>query len=164
MQYRGKGFSPIGDKNRVVLPASFRDTVKAASRGSRTLCMQHHYYLPCLMAFGTDRADQADAEAEVAYGRAERENRPFNFTVFTSLVSSADDLTFDDSGRFVLPRQFITPAAQAEGLFFHSNGPEILIWVPSILEAQGPEWDPFKAACRAHVEDFAAKEKRGPKR
>jgi len=44
--YWGQGFSPRGEKNRFVLPADFRATVKDASQGQRLLCLDRHHKFP----------------------------------------------------------------------------------------------------------------------
>ena len=67
--YRGQGFSLQREKNRFVLPAPIRKTVRESS-GKTLLCLTRHDRWKCLTGFGLSRADDFDAEIDREETRA----------------------------------------------------------------------------------------------
>lgn len=159
-QYWGQGFSPRGEKNRFVLPADFRQTVREASKGNRTLCLDKHHKHPCLVGFGESRADSFAEmlahEERVAIERGE----PFDMDLRAAQIGGFARINFDDSGRFVLPEYLGEQAQVADELYFHGGMHQIMIWAPEVLFAMGPEWDSVKSACRARMIEFSSKASR----
>ena len=89
--YSGQAFSPAGDKNRFVLPPTFRKAVKESSNG-KTLCLTKHDRWNCLVGFGLSRKEefeqQLDREEEMAFkfGRDfDRETRSSQLNGFSEL-------------------------------------------------------------------------------
>ncbi|MFM9937232.1 MAG: division/cell wall cluster transcriptional repressor MraZ [Novosphingobium sp.] len=156
-QYRGQGFSPRGEKNRFVLPAGFRQTVRDASEGKRALCLDKHHNLPCLVGFGESYAagfdEQIAHEEEIAIKRGE----PFNRDVREAQLCGYDVVSFDESGRFVLPEYLGEQAGIADQLYFHGGIRKFTIWAPDVLFTMGPEWDSAKSSCRAKMAEHAGK-------
>ncbi|WP_147158512.1 division/cell wall cluster transcriptional repressor MraZ [Novosphingobium sediminis] len=158
--YWGQGFSPRGEKNRFVLPSDFRQTVREASKGSRTLCLDKHHKHPCLVGFGESRADSFAEmlahEERVAIERGE----PFDMDLRAAQIGGFARISFDDSGRFVLPEYLGEQAQVGDALYFHGGMHQITIWAPDALFAMGSEWDSVKSACRARMAEFTAKASR----
>ena len=156
-QYWGQGFSPRGEKNRFVLPADFRQTVKDASHGNRMLCLDKHHKHPCLVGFGESRtesfAEQIAKEERIALERGE----PFDIDERMAQVAGFARATFDESGRFVLPEYLGDQVEVTDALYFHGGGYQITIWAPEVLFTMGPGWDSVKSACRAKMAEHAAK-------
>ncbi len=156
-QYWGQGFSPRGEKNRFVLPADFRQTVREASHGNRMLCLDRHHKHPCLVGFGESRAasfaEQIAHEERVAIERGE----PFDIDERLAQVAGFARISFDDSGRFVLPEYLGEQVEVADALYFHGGLHQITIWAPDVLFRMGPGWDSVKSACRAKMAEHAAK-------
>ena len=158
--YRGQGFSLIGDKNRFVLPSDFRGTVREASGGQRVLCLDKHHKYRCLVGFGLARSesfaaiiDREEAKAIALgqdYDRDERGGQLFAF----------DEAGFDESGRFILDESLAEQAGVTSALYFHGGGEFFTIWAPDVLFTMGEGWDGAKAKCRAHMAEAAARPKR----
>lgn len=156
-QYWGQGFSPRGEKNRFVLPADFRQTVKDASRGQRMLCLDKHHKHPCLVAFGESRAEsfaeQIAHEERIAIERGQ----PFDIDERLAQVAGFARVSFDESGRFVMPEYLGEQIEVSDGLYFHGGVHQITIWAPAVLFTMGSGWDSVKSACRAKMAEHAAK-------
>jgi MraZ protein len=156
-QYWGQGYSPRGDKNRFVLPADFRQTVKDASNGQRTLCLDKHHKHPCLVGFGESRAlsfgDQIAHEERNAISRGE----DFDVDERAAQLSGFARISFDESGRFVLPTYLGEQVNVGEELYFHGGTTQITIWAPEVLYTMGSGWDSVKSSCRAKKAEHAAK-------
>jgi len=76
--YSGQAFSPAGDKNRFVLPPSFRKAVKESS-GGRILCLDKHDRWNCLVGFGLSRNEELSAQIDREEERALRLGRDFDY-------------------------------------------------------------------------------------
>ena len=158
--YWGQGFSPRGEKSRFVLPADFRATVRDASGGQRLLCLDKHHKNPCLVGFGLSRAESfsaaIDREERIAIERGtdfDREERAAQLYGFLRV-------SFDDSGRFILPEHLAEQAGIDGALYFHGGGDAFTIWSPDVLFTMGAGWDSAKATCRALMAELSAKAKR----
>lgn len=160
MQYWGQGFSPRGEKNRFVLPADFRGDVKTASAGQRVLCLDKHPRLPAMVGFGLDRPRHFHVEIEEEKVRARDEGDTFSRELFMAQLSGFRRVSFDESGRFVLPAYLSDMVEVNGGLYFHGGGHYFTIWPPEVLFAMPPEWEAIKASCRALMAESAAKERR----
>ncbi|MBA4087781.1 MAG: division/cell wall cluster transcriptional repressor MraZ [Novosphingobium sp.] len=155
----GQGFSPRGEKGRFVLPADFRSDIYAASANQRILCLDKHPRLPCLTGFGLSRLDELAAEIDREEEKRLRLNQDFDRDMAEAQAYGFTRVSFDESGRFVLP-EYLSELGQVEdGLYFHGGGRQITIWNPQILFEQGDGWASAKAGCRAKMAE-AAKGKR----
>ncbi|WP_169829131.1 division/cell wall cluster transcriptional repressor MraZ [Tsuneonella mangrovi] len=147
--FSGQAFSPIGEKDRFVLPPLFRNAVKASSDG-KILCLDKHARFNCLTGFGLSRMPELFAQIDreedrfgLDYDRDTRESQLFGFA----------RVPFDDSGRFVMPDYLRSLANIGDSLFFQGGGRQFTIWNPEELMRMGDDWAAAKAACA----DFMAK-------
>jgi MraZ protein len=156
--FRGQGFSLRGDKNRFVLPAAFRQSVRDASYGNKTICLAKHDQHTCLTAFGLARVDgfQAKLEREQNIHGAD-----FDWDMMAQQLYGCDEVPFDDSGRFVIPEHLLRLARITDQLYFRSAGDFIFIWSPDELAKAGPGWESAQAACADFVAGAAKKGGRG---
>lgn len=149
--YSGQAFSPMGEKDRFVLPPLFRNAVKASSDG-KVLCLDKHARFNCLTGFGLSRMPELEAQLdreEDKYGLDfDRDTRAAQLFGFARVP-------FDDSGRFVMPEHLRTLGNVGDALFFQGGGRQFTIWNPEELMKMGDEWAAAKAACA----DFMAKGK-----
>ena len=151
--YSGQDFSHRGDKDRYVLPANFRKTVALSSTGN-TLLVSKHARRDCLIGFGESRRAGLQAQIDREYELALAAGKPFDRDLAYFQAFEATPITFDNSGRFVIPKHLRDLVGIASGIYFHGSGPFFTLWAPAVLEAQaGPEWASARAAC-AH---FATK-------
>jgi MraZ protein len=160
--YTGQGFSPRGEKGRFVLPSDFRSEVKASSDGQRILCLDKHDRYPCLVGFGLSRAEafaaQLDREEQNAIARGQDYDRDLRAMQLYGYVK----VSFDDSGRFILPDHIAGLGGIGEALYFHGGGAFFSLWNPETLFTMGAGWEAAQANCRALMADGGAG-KRGRK-
>jgi MraZ protein len=155
-KYWGHGFSLRGEKNRFVLPADFRTTVRNSSDGQRTLCLDLHAELPCIVGFGLSRIDEFEAQIEREFDMAKAlGDKSFNRTTREGQLYGFTPVSFDESGRFVLPEHLGSSRDVGEALYFHGGGSSFTIWSPERLLALTDGWESAQASCRALMAETA---------
>lgn len=154
--YSGQAFSPAGDKNRFVLPPSFRKAVKESS-GGRTLCLDKHERWNCLVGFGLSRNDELDLQLDREEERALRLGRDFDRDLRSNQLFGFAQLPFDDSGRFIMPEHLRNLGRIEDCLYFQGAGRFFTIWNPEELARMGEGWEAAQAACASLVADAKAK-------
>lgn len=147
--FNGVGFSSRGEKDRFVLPPTFRKSVKEASFGSRILCLNKHERWPCLTGFGTSRRDFIDDQVDKEEAAALTRGGEFDRDLRLGQLNGFVDVSFDESGRFVFPDYMAKLAALGDEAFFNGNGPFFTIWNPAALAKMGPGFEAMQAACAA---------------
>ena len=157
--YSGQALSPAGDKGRFVLPPDFRNAVRESSDG-RILCLDKHARLKCLVGFGLSRHDELEAQLtrqeEAAWARGD----DFDRDTRASQLFGYRKLSFDDSGRFIMPDHFAKLAGLGDMLYFHGGGRFFTVWNPAELFRMGEDWATAKAACESLMAEAAAKGKK----
>ncbi|MEM7688016.1 MAG: division/cell wall cluster transcriptional repressor MraZ [Pseudomonadota bacterium] len=164
--YSGQAYSPAGDKGRFVLPPDFRNGIKLASGGVKTLCLARHHQWKegwqCLIGFGVnyeaDLENQLAKEQELAAKIGEKidvERRRMS-------LFSYRKLPFDDSGRFVMPEALRKRAGIESGIYLNGMGTYFTIWAPETLQALGDDFDDIWMDCEdAMAEAETKSRKRG---
>jgi len=135
--YNGPGFSLQRDKGRFVLPAGFRSTLKESS-GGMTVCLGRDAKHNCLIGFGLSRKVEMRQQYDLEAQRAMEHGLDFDAVERGTALFGFSDITFDDSGRFTLPREIAISANIQEELFFMGGGVFFTAWNPDELaEAEG---------------------------
>jgi MraZ protein len=157
--YSGQDFSPRGEKGRYVLPPEFRKAVIESS-GGKVLCLAKHERWQCLTAFGLSREYELNAQLLHEEERAIRLGRDFDPDLRRIQLFGFKKITFDDSGRFIIPEHLAGLAGLAGDVFFQGAGSFFTLWSPDELYRMGEGWESAQAACRALAGE-AGKKKRG---
>jgi MraZ protein len=158
--YNGPDFSLRGDKNRFVLPAPFRSTLKASS-GGMVVCLGKDEKHNCIIGYGISRRDemlaQFDREAEAALGKGVE----FDAVERGMALFSVVEVKFDGSGRFILPDSIVKAANIQDQLYFQGAGRFFTAWNPDELyKMKGPGWEGPKATCASLQAAHLAKARR----
>lgn len=151
--YSGQGFSLQRDKNRFVLPAPFRSTLKQSSDGP-VVCLAKHDRWDCIVGFGLSRLDEFNAQIEQEQAIALQRGEPFDTDKRAMDLFGFHEVPFDGSGRFVLPDPIATTAGIGDQLYFHGAGKFFTAWNPEALARMGEGWESAQAICAS----LAAKE------
>ena len=131
--------------------------VHLIGEGDKTLCLQLHPELACIVAFGLSRESELDAQIDKEEENALRRGESFNRQVRSSQLFGFLKVPFDDSGRFVLPPRFVKGANIADRLYFQGAGPEFLIFNPDeLMKLDDADWRHAKLACEDLAEQAAA--------
>ncbi|WP_300598167.1 division/cell wall cluster transcriptional repressor MraZ [Erythrobacter sp.] len=164
--YSGQAYSPAGDKGRFVLPPDFRNGIKLASGGQKTLCLARHHKWKegwkCLIGFGVNY--EAELENLLAHEEdmAARTGEPFDRDRRRMSLYSYRKLPFDDSGRFVMPEALRKRAGIEAGIYLNGMGTYFTLWAPETLEKLGEDFEDILMDCEdAMAEAEAKSRKRG---
>lgn len=156
--YNGQAFSPLGDKGRFVLPPDFRKAVKASSEG-RILCLAKHDRWNCLIGFGLSRKPELEYELDREEEKALRLGRDYDRDLAAMQKFGFSEVSFDDSGRFIMPDHLATLARIEGGLYFHGAGKFFTLWNPAELGRVESGMEAAQVTCERLVADAEAKRK-----
>ncbi|MEL7188594.1 MAG: division/cell wall cluster transcriptional repressor MraZ [Pseudomonadota bacterium] len=155
--YSGQGYSPAGDKGRFVLPPDFRKAVKESSGGQKILCLTKHDRWKCLVGFGTSRHSELDAQLDREEANALQAGKEFDRELKSMRMFGYKKLSFDDSGRFILPESLRLDRKITDGIFFQGAGRFFTIWAPEVLANMPAEWEDIQTDCRDLIAEAEAK-------
>jgi len=155
--YSGQGFSPRGEKGRYVLPPAFRNAIAANGADSR-LCLAKHDRWNCLAGFGLARTETFEAQLDREEDNAVARGEPFDRELRSTQLWSFAEVSFDASGRFILPDHLAELCTIDQGICFLGGGRFFTLWAPKQLYRMGPGWEGQQAMCRKLEAD--AKDKR----
>ncbi|MBU6268904.1 MAG: hypothetical protein KGN34_15250 [Sphingomonadales bacterium] len=157
--YKGQDFSSKGDKDRFVLPAKFRKLVTQSSEGRNELLVTLHPELQCLIGFGESYRDHRAALIRARADEAFLAGKDFDADAMNTIFGDAVEVSYDNSGRMIVPAYLRNIAGITDSIFFYGFGDTFLMWAPSVLAAEPDrKWALARAACAA-MADLAAKGK-----
>lgn len=149
----GQGFSPRGEKGRYVLPADFRKAIAPAETSARVLCVTKHDRWNCLVGFGIDRMDSFEALLDQQEQRADKQGAPFDRELRSMQLMNCAKLSFDASGRFILPEHLSGLCGISGSLAFLGGSPFFTMWAPEEIYSMGPGFEAQQAMVRAAEAD-----------
>lgn len=158
--YSGQGFSPRGDKGRYVLPPAFRHAIAPSERDPRILCLAKHDRWNCLTGFGPARTESFEAQLDREEDNAVRlQKKDFDRELRSTQLWSFSEVSFDASGRFILPDHLAELCAIDQGICFLGGGPFFTLWAPKQLYRMDTGWEGQQALCRKLEADAKGKRK-----
>jgi MraZ protein len=154
--YIGQGFSPKGDKDRFVLPADVRKLVTDASGDKNIMVVGKHEEWDCLICCGTSYSTQLAGEIRDEHQLALSNGLSSNRSRRSLQLGNLMPVSFDNSGRFVLPAHFKAIAGISDAIYIHGSLDFFTLWSPDVLAAQqGPEWLVPQATCASYQSSAA---------
>jgi MraZ protein len=157
--YSGQGFSPRGEKGRYVLPPTFRKAIAPAESAPRTLCLGKHDRWNCLVGFGLDRTASFESLIDRAEESALRAGKDFDRELRSMQLWNFTEVSFDASGRFILPDHLASLCNIDDAVAFLAGSPFFTLWAPEQLYAMGAGFEGQQAIVRK-LEADAGKGKR----
>lgn len=155
--YSGSALSAIDDKGRLSVPSFLRKDLIASSDG-RTLCLGTHEKWNCLVGFGLTRKaemlSEIDKEEEIAVARGEPYDRD---AAGARKFSSLQELSFDASGRFVLPPMLQSMGGLDDQVVFHGIGKTFCLWDPQTLLETTDDVPVDKRMVKFHLKEVGKK-------
>ncbi len=146
--YSGQGFAARGDKDRYLLPPNFRKQVTESSGGRNLLLVSKHIEWNCLVGFGESRRQGLLAGIDREYEIAMAAGRPFDRDMRYFQLFDCTEISFDNSGRMVIPAHLRALVGIEKQVYFQGAGPFFTLWAPDMLAAQqGPQWASAQSAC-----------------
>ena len=152
--YTGTALQLVDDKNRVSIPAKFRDAVIANSdpdtlKGGPSVLIGVHPQSPCLIGY-----DQGWIDAELAAAQAEGVGGS-RFNTLRRIAGGAEQVSFDSTGRCVLVGWQKSEVGIGKHAFFYGSITHFEIWDPQTLFAASDEQaEPVvRNACRRIMQE-----------
>ena len=162
--YSGQAYSPSGDKGRFVLPPDFRNGIKLASGGIKTLCIARHHKWKegweCLIGFGVNYEAELETELAREQDLAAKIGKEIDVDRRRMSLFSFRKVPFDDSGRFIMPEALRKRAGIDSGLYFNGMGTYFTIWAPETLKALGDDFDDIWMDCEDSMEEAQTKSRK----
>lgn len=145
----GTALQLVDDKQRVSIPAKFRDAVIANTdpddlKAGASVMIGQHPESNCLIGF-----DRSWIEAEMAKAAADLANGSSRFNTLRGIAGGAEPVGFDSTGRCVLVKWMKDEVGIGGRAFFYGSITHFEIWDPATLLSAGDEVLPVvKNACR----------------
>jgi MraZ protein len=152
--FSGQDFSLQRDKNRFVLPAQFRKTLRESNGGKSAMLLVKHDRWECLVGFGHSRVEELAAQLDREEELAARAGKEFDKEKRSLDLYTFEEVPFDGSGRFILPDNLAAMARIERRIFFQGGGAFFTMWSPDELGKMGADWANAQTACA----NLAAKE------
>lgn len=149
--YSGQDFALLRDKNRFVLPAQFRKSLKTSNAdfngGKASMLLLKHDRWECLVGFGGSRIAMLEQQLDREEEMASRTGKDFDREKRSLDLYTFEEVPFDGSGRFVIPEGLAAMAGIDDQAFFQGAGQFFTVWSPAELARMGDDWANAKAAC-----------------
>jgi len=134
--FHGYAMNAIDAKNRVSIPAPYREVIEARSN-ARSVVLAPHEREPCLIgydqAYSTRLYDKLDRRFGDDFGAARDDLARMQF-------GATEQLGYDDNGRIVLSPMLKELGEMERLAFFIAAGDTFEIWNPAVLlELKGAE-------------------------
>ena len=102
--YQGAALTAIDPKGRLAIPASFRNPILKSSHNEKKVILAKNSRLPCLTGYGTSYREEL--LQIVRNSREQADGGAHNFRseyVGAAIFTLSDEVSFDASGRLILP-------------------------------------------------------------
>lgn len=136
--FQGYALNAVDAKNRLSIPADFRDVIQARSGNKDLLIAPGHGGADCLLAYDRSYAAQLSAEHRERHGAG---NDRARFDEAHLLFGAAQTLKIDDAGRVVLSATLKALGCIAGHVWFVAGGDWFEMWDPWAYLAR-PGLDP----------------------
>jgi MraZ protein len=136
--YKGHMLNAIDGKGRVAIPASMR-AVLERNGDSRAFTLAIHARDACLIGYDRSWSALQHDRLEREEARERDAGRDFDYhNAFRRAFGTAEELTFDSSGRFILPAFYRQKASLEDLALFIGTGNTFELWNPRrLLETPG---------------------------
>jgi MraZ protein len=155
--YNGPGYSPQREKSRFVLPSGFRSTLKESS-GGLIVCLGRDAKRNCLLGFGISRKIEMQQQYLREMQHATDNGLDFDAVERGTALFNFSEVSFDENGRFTLPKEVAKSANIQDEIFFMGGGLFFTAWNPDELD-KSPGLETLKAICSSIREGERAKVK-----
>lgn len=159
--FSGAALTAIDLKGRLAIPATFRNPLIATSKNERWVVFQPMIEDECIQCFGTDRMDSlfeaVKRREALAIENGEMfDSRKTGGPTFTGLKP----ISFDASGRLILPPILRAAAGIEDLVFFAGNAVDFTMWNPyKLLERTEPQYKEAQFYARWHLDEMEGKGK-----
>ncbi len=144
MSFIGQFQAKIDSKNRVFLPAAFRRGIQPelsqdGHSEDVTVVVRRDFFENCLVVYPVA---QWQYEINKVRSRLNRFDSAQQM-VYRKLVSEAQEVVLDSSGRMLIPRQMLEKVGIGHDVLFVGMEQTIELWAPSVAGARSGGEEPF---------------------
>jgi MraZ protein len=157
--FLGSALTTIDLKGRMAIPASFRNPLIYGSRGESIAVFSFNAEGQCLQGSGTERLDSLLAQMRRREELANEQGEAFRTELFGGpRFNTTFRISFDGSGRLVLPRMLVAMANIQKHVFFSGNGTDFSVWgVEHLLALDDPRLASQQFNARFLMEEMGGK-------
>lgn len=131
--FTGTYENKVDGKGRVSLPAPFRDRLSQAAGGAGS--ERSFYIFPSPNSPGLEAADESFMDMVAESIEAQAELFSEEEEALSQIVADALPVSYDSTGRFILPPRFQSHAAIGGKALFVGKSKRFQIWDPSTYES-----------------------------
>jgi len=148
----------VDAKNRVSIPAKFREAVIANSdpealKGGPYVIIALHPQFPCLIGYDAQWLEEEIARSEAIGQTAADGGVDPHYIALQNIAGGGEEVSFDSTGRCVLIGWHKRAASIGEHAFFYGSLNHFQIWDPQTLLDHPEAAERAKLACRGTMED-----------
>jgi MraZ protein len=139
-RFKWHGLSNVDRKGRLSVPAAYRQAIEARG-GGRDIMMSRHPSAPCIVCYDRGTEDEVDRDLkEQKRIELERGDKTSFITRNRGIYMSSAEVSWDPSGRVILPDYLRDRAGITDAALFVAFGDGFEIWDPkSALEQKQDE-------------------------
>jgi MraZ protein len=157
-RYQGSAVQSVDAKNRVSIPAKFREAVIANSdpedfKSGPYVILSLHPQFPCLIGYDPQWLEEEIARSEAIGQTASDGGVDPHYVALQSIAGGGEEVSFDSTGRCVLIGWHKRAAHIGEHAFFYGSLSHFEIWDPQTLLDHPDVSERAKLACRGTMED-----------
>ncbi len=140
LEYQGKGIGLVDDKGRVAIPNALRTALaknapRADGKDGGTVLVGDHPDFPCLIAYDRGYVPLLKQQLLERRNEAAAKIGSPEYYAARMAVGSGEEVTFDGSGRLILPSYERKSSGIADVAFFLGDIENFMIWEPRRLVA-----------------------------
>ncbi|WP_373487078.1 division/cell wall cluster transcriptional repressor MraZ [Blastomonas sp.] len=155
----GSALTSIDPKGRMAIPASFRNPIIYGSKGDSVVMFSFNAEAQCLQGSGTERVNALVEHMQRRELTAFENGENFRTEVVGGpRFTSTFPVTFDGSGRLILPRMLVALAKIEKQVFFAGNGSDFSVWgVEHLLGLDDPQLSTQQYNAQFLMDELGAK-------
>lgn len=157
--FLGSALTTIDPKGRMAIPASFRNPIIANSNSESSVVFSYNAQAQCLQGCGTQRLAALLEQMRRREELANESGDEFRTEVFGGpRFNTTATISFDGSGRLILPRMLVAMAKIEKHVFFSGNGTDFSVWgVEHLLAMDDPRLASQQFNARFLMEELGGK-------
>ncbi len=157
--FLGSALTTIDPKGRMAIPANFRNPLIYGSKGESVAVLSFNAEGQCLQGCGTARLDSLLSQMQHREQLASEQGEEFRTELFGGpRFNTTFRITFDGSGRLILPKLLVAMARIDKHVFFSGNGTDFSIWgVEHLLAMDDPRLASQQYIARFMMDELGGK-------
>ncbi len=143
----------------MAIPAIFRNPIITSSSGESSVVFSYNAQAQCLQGYGTERLAALLAQMRRREELANESGEEFRTEIVGGpRFNATATISFDGSGRLILPKMLVAMAKIEKHVFFSGNGTDFSVWgVEHLLTLDDPRLASHQFNARFLMEELGGK-------